>query len=139
MSKEELPGVPDRFCETSSASSPKSVPAPFSIRFSREERDELERRAGTKPLGTFIRESLLGDLAVGRRSYRKPRIDDEKAAALLAVFGQSRIPANINQLAKRANAGTLDISDETERLLQEAAMAVLAMREALLTALGLKS
>lgn len=36
-------------------------------------------------------------------------------ALLLSELGQSRLASNINQLAKAANMGTLDITPEIER------------------------
>ena len=62
----------------------------------------------------------------------------QKISALLAGLGQSRIPNNLNQLAKAANCGTLETSEHVEKQLEEACAAVLAMREALFIALGLR-
>ena len=45
---------------------------------------------------------------------------------------------NLNQLAKSANMGTLDVSQNVELQLQEAYLAILAMRDALITALEIK-
>lgn len=112
---------------------------PFSIRFSREERAYLEELAGKQPLGAYIRDQLLGDKAQKRRKSRKPALEDGQYAALLAALGESRLSSNLNQLAHHANTGTLDVTENTERQLQDAYDAILAMREALFTALGLKS
>lgn len=112
---------------------------PFSIRFSREERTYLEELAGKQPLGAYIRDQLLGDKAQKRRKSRKPALEDGQYAALLAALGESRLSSNLNQLAHHANTGTLDVTESTERQLQDAYDAILAMREALFTALGLKS
>lgn len=113
-------------------------PAPYSLRLSEEEKTYLQERAGARPLSVYIREKLLGDRAEKRRELRKPRIDDQKLSALLAGLGHSRIPNNLNQLAKAANCGSLDMSSDSERQLQEACAAVIAMREALFIALGLR-
>lgn len=118
---------------------PRKKPAPFSLRLSVEERAYLEGRAGTMPLGAYIRRELLGDHVRKRRAVRKPTLSDEQYAALLAALGSSRMSSNLNQLAHHANTGALDVSPETERQLQEAYAAVLVMREALLTALRLKT
>lgn len=117
----------------------KKAPAPFAIRFSVEERAYLEECAGNKPLGTFIRECVLGDKMQKRRAVRKPRIEDRQYAELLASLGESRLSSNLNQLAKHANTGTLDVSRDIEQELHDAYMAVLAMRDALLMALGLQT
>ncbi len=114
-------------------------PSPFSLRLSADERANLQAQAGGRPLGAFIRERLLGEQAEKRRFQRKPRIDDKQAAMLLAELGHSRLSSNLNQLAKHANTGSLDVSPEVERELHDAYLAVLAMRDALMAALGLKS
>ncbi len=128
-----------RAFKKASAKAKQPQHSPFSIRFSPEERALLEQRAGTKPLGAYIRECLLAEEAAPRKNLRKPRVDDQKAAQILAALGQSRLASNLNQLAKSANSGSLVVSTETERQLQQASMAVIAMREALFTALGIKS
>lgn len=120
----------------------KKRPSPFPVRFSEAERAYLEKEAGTLSLGTYIRQELLAEFdgvkTRPRQRLHKPTVDQQKLAAVLAGLGHSQIPNNLNQLAKSANMGTLDISDDTDRQLQEAAQAVLAMREALFTALGLR-
>ncbi len=118
---------------------PKETPTPFSIRLTPSEKAYLTQKAGSRPLGAYIRETLLGKQANSRRKERKPKVDEKQVAALLAELGQSRIPSNLNQLAKAANMGTLGPSEETRQQLQDACGAVLAMREALFIALGLKS
>ena len=115
------------------------TPTPFSLRLTEEERAVLERQAGGQPLGAYIRARLLGDQQKKRRTTRKPALDDQKIAQVLAELGQSRLSANLNQLARAANMGTLDISRDVEKDLQAACAAVLAMREALFIALGLKA
>ena len=117
----------------------KKPPAPFSLRLSAEERALLEQQAGGKPLGAYIRERLLGDQAAKRKIHRKPKIDEKQIAHALAELGRSRLSSNLNQLAKSANMGTLDVSRDIEQELQDACGAVLAMRDALITALGLKA
>ena len=74
-----------------------------------------------------------------RKELRQPQLDQTQYASLLANLGASRLSANIDQLAKHANMGTLDVSPEIERELSEACAAVLEMRKALLRALGMKT
>lgn len=113
--------------------------APFSIRLTADERAYLEDQAGNRPLGAYIRVKLLGDRADKRRASRKPKLQDAQFAALLAALGESRLSSNLNQLAKHANMGTLDITEDTEQQLQDAYRAVLEMRKVLFLALGLKA
>ncbi len=117
----------------------KEIATPFSIRLTPSEKAYLSQKAGSRPLGAYFREELLGKQADSRRKERKPKIDEKQVAALLAGLGQSRLPSNLNQLAKAANQGTLGTSEEVEQQLQDACEAVLAMREALFIALGLRS
>ncbi len=112
--------------------------APYSIRLTAEERAYLEEQAGSGPLSGYIRAKLLGERADKRRVLRNPKLEEAQYAALLAALGESRLSSNLNQLARHANMGTLDISDEIEEQLQDAYEAVLEMRKALILALGLK-
>ena len=114
-------------------------PAPFSLRLSDQERKLLIEMAGRKPLGTYIRQRLFGEEATPRRRAVRPRVDDQKLAGVLSELGRSRIASNLNQLAKSANMGVLDVSPEVEKELEYACAAVVAMREALIIALGLRT
>lgn len=127
-------------CSTAQTSRHSKAPKtrPFPIRFTSEERAYLEDLAGSRPLGTYIREQLLGDRAAKRRSARKPSIDDEKASELLAAIGRTHISSNLNQIARSVNMGTLDVREDTDEQLQDACQAIFAMRDALFVALGLK-
>ena len=114
------------------------TPPPFSLRLSAEERARLEAEAGSQPLGAYIRFRLLGDHAIKRRLSRRPHLDQTTAARLLSELGKSRLSSNLNQLARAANIGTLDVDLEIARDLQDAFEAVREMRTALIAALGVK-
>ncbi|MCF6281989.1 MAG: hypothetical protein L3J28_07225 [Candidatus Polarisedimenticolaceae bacterium] len=116
----------------------KRTAAPFSLRLTPDERATLEQRAAGRPLGAYIRERLLGEQAEQRQYIRKPKIDEKLIAPVLAALGASRLSSNLNQLAKSVNMGTLDASQDVEQELRDACAAVLAMRDALFAALGLK-
>lgn len=113
---------------------------PFSLRLTFEERARLERDAGDMPLGAYIR-SRLFDQPVGdhrpRRSKR-PVKDQQALASVLGELGKSRIANNLNQLAKAANSGSLPLTPETEKSLQEACAGVQWLRMTLMQALGLQ-
>ena len=112
---------------------------PFSLRLTQEEKTYLKAKAGKQPLGAYIRDQLLDDqVHRKRRNLRQPSVDDAQFAALLGMLGDSRIASNLNQLAKHANCGTLDVSAEVEAELVKACAAVLAMRNVLYKALGHK-
>lgn len=115
-------------------------PAPFSLRLTAEERAQLERRAAGMPMGAYIRGCLFASGATPQRITRgKAPVADHKALAqLLARLGQSRLPNNINQLARAANTGALPITRETEAALRTAAADIAAMKRLLLRALGVR-
>ncbi|CAA0114134.1 Uncharacterised protein [Halioglobus japonicus] len=110
---------------------------PFSLRLTAEERAYLEDLAGNQSLSAYIRKRLLGDQAEKRRELRKPTLEDQQYATMLALLGETRYASNLNQIAKHANMGTLDPSEDVEQLLQEACEAVLAMRDTLITMVNL--
>ncbi len=117
---------------------PGAAAKPFSIRLTDDEKRLLLERAGKLPLGTFIRDLILGDeLLMPRRQMANPVKDHEALARVLAALGQSRIANNLNQLAKAVNIGALPVTDETERDIIAACAAVVAMRGDLMRALGL--
>lgn len=119
-------------------SSRKIYPAPFSLRLSTQEREEMDKLADGQPLGRFIKEAILNH---GRRPApsRKPRIQDQKLLAkLLGALGQSLIASNINQLAKAANSGSLPVNEEVLQSLKDAVAAIHWMRGTLIKGMGLK-
>lgn len=80
----------------------------------------------------------MGDRACKRQVRRIPKADEQKVAPLLAELKSSRISPSLSQLAKAANFGTLDVSEDIEQQLEDACKAIIAMRAALFIALGLK-
>ncbi len=119
------------------ATSGKSAP-PFSLRLSAAERAELLRRAGSRPLGAYIRSCLLDGSESNRRARRQPVKDEQALARVLGELGKARLANNLNQLAKAANLGSLPVGPETEQAIVEACQEVRHMREALMQALGLR-
>ena len=113
-------------------------PAPFSIRFTTEQRAQLQQEAGPLPLGEYIKAKALGTKPIRRRAG--PTIEDRQAMAqLLSMLGASRYANNLNQLAHLANIGLLAMTEE-ERLELAAAIAHIAeMRRTLMAALGTKA
>jgi hypothetical protein len=112
---------------------------PFSLRLTIDERKRLDEMAGNQSLGSFIRNRLFNEHVEKRRTVKKPAPDSAMLALLLSELGQSRLASNINQLAKAANMGTLDITPEIEREIEQACSEIQAMRALLITALGVKS
>jgi len=133
------PNLQSNFQQVSQARSRAPRTRPIPIRFTEAELAHLRQKAGKLPLSTYMRHELLGPNIDKRRRQRQPKVNQKELASLLAALGQSRLSSNLNQLAKAANIGVIDVSEDVEKQLQDASMAVLAMREALFTALGLKS
>jgi hypothetical protein len=116
---------------------PKKYPPPFSLRLTLEERAHLEAEAGDLPLGAYIRERLLGDdVAPRTRRGNSPVKDKEALGRVMGALGAARLSANLNQLAKAVNTGSLPVTPETEAELQEACRKIADMRADLLRALG---
>lgn len=114
--------------------------SPFSIRFTHEERATLDRAAAGMPLGAFLRSLIFEEdlLKKRRRKHRKSSVKDHQVLARLqAELGQSRLASNLNQLAKAANCGSLEVSPDTEKALLSACADVRAMRQMLMKGLGI--
>lgn len=113
--------------------------APFSIRFTADERRRVEAAAGGLPLGAYIKSVLFAEDAARYRARRKPPVIDQRVLAeVLARLGASRTANNLNQIAKAANQGALFVDDELRTDLMQACAEVAWMRISLMQALGMK-
>ena len=125
------------FDSTRSKPASKSAP-PFSLRLSEDERAILRRRAGSRPLGEYIRSKLFGDKVSPRKlRHRNPSETDRTIATLLAGIGQSRLASNMNQIAKAANIGALPVTPDLVEELHQACADIAIIRQALVRALGI--
>jgi len=116
-----------------------NYPSPFCMRFTKDERKTLELATGDRPLAAYIRWLIFGDeIPKNRTRGKKPVKDQKELAKLLALFGQSRIANNINQLAKAANSGSLPVNVDVLKALNEANSSVHWIRKTLMKALGLQ-
>lgn len=114
-------------------------PAPFSLRLTPDEREQLEAKAGAMPLASYIKSVVLSDEAPKYRRRRKPPVAEQQLLAqVLARLGQTRTANNLNQIAKHLNQGTLAIDEELEADLNAAIAEVAWMRVTLMQALGMK-
>lgn len=117
----------------------RSLPTPFSLRLTFEERAALEQSAGNRPLGAYIRSKLFDGTEAPRKRRsrtRKPRKDEKALGELLGKLGESHLASNVNQLAKAANSGSLPVTPDTEKALHNACDDVRTMRILLMKALG---
>lgn len=113
-------------------------PAPFSLRLTDEEREELDKLAEGLPWGEYIRGVIFVEMKRPRRHPGKAIKDRKLLAKLLGMLGKSRISQNINQLAKASNSGSLPVTPDTKKALMDAARAVQSMRTMLIEAMGVK-
>ena len=90
-------------------------------------------------MGAYIRSKLFQGKEAARRirtRTRKPLKDSKALAALLGELGKARIANNLNQLAKAANTGSLPLTPDTKKALNDACNAIQDMRKLLMQALG---
>ncbi|MEO1020374.1 MAG: hypothetical protein AAFY56_22195 [Pseudomonadota bacterium] len=97
-------------------------------------------RAGSMPLGAYIRSQLFSDNSVGKMPRRRSSsIHDQKALAqLLAKLGKGELCDSLATLAETARLGILPVSDDTNAALQKAAADISEMKRLLMAALGIK-
>ena len=120
-------------------SATKEYPKPISVRFTDEERAELERKAGDLTLSAYVRSRCVGDSAPAHRTKGKRPVKDEEALGrVLGALGRSQLSNNLNQLAKAVHSGTLGLQEDTEAALQKAAYDIAYIRMTLIKALGLQ-
>ena len=114
--------------------------SPYSIRFTAEERAFLDQMAGDIPLADFLRSLIFDEdrLSKRRRRRKSPIKDAQLLSQVLAELGKSRLSSNVNQLAKQANSGSLEVSPDTEKALQEACSDIKWIRFMLMEALGIQ-
>lgn len=118
--------------------------APLSVRVTEEERALIERRAEAVGLSVsgYMKwcslERFKGSPPPKTR-LKHPTKDQKALAQLLALFGQSRLANNVNQLAHACNTGSLPVNMETEKAIQSASQAVTDIRDMLVRALGLRA
>lgn len=128
--------------ETSSAQNTikpkKQYARTFSMRLTDGERDFLDQHSGSLSWSGYIRKRVFGEKAEKRRPVKRAVPDTALLAQVLAELGASRLSANINQLAKHANMGTLDVSPETEREIESACREIHTLRMLLIAALGVQ-
>ena len=115
----------------------KKRPAPLSVRLTDEERETLVQRSGGLPLSAYVKSLVFVENAPAYRKSPKPvPVDRTVIAQVLSYLGQSRLAANLNQLAKAANTGSLYFDEDTRTSLIGACNDIQAIRYLLMHALG---
>lgn len=116
--------------------SPPVKSKPFALRLSAVERLELERQAGSMPLGTYIKSRLLDSNTAPVKRTRRPVADQASLAQLLGIIGQSNVGVRLNALSEAVENGSLVTDEETCKAIQAACDEVHIMHCLLMTALG---
>lgn len=113
----------------------KNPTAPFSLRLTARERALLEYKAGTMPLGAYIRMCLF-DKPTPRIKQRRIAQDQKQLAQIMAFISATRIPGNLNQIAKAINSGTIIVTEDIERDIKQACEGIEFIKAAITKALG---
>jgi len=115
-------------------------PPPFSIRFSWDQRAELDRLSDGQSLGGYLKDILfVKKQRPYSNGYASKAQDRKTLAKLLGALGNSRIASNINQLAKAANSGSLPVNEEVVSAIMRAVHAIDWMKITLIEGMGLKA
>jgi hypothetical protein len=126
-------GMPGMWDDMASGTDKRLRAHTITVRLSDDERDKLTNLSSRSGLaiGAFMRAAAFGDS--GPRAQRRPPADH---VALRQILGHcARIGNNLNQIAKHLNTG----GQVNIRELKEALAAFLDIRDAILTALGMKT
>jgi len=137
--------VKQAFTENSRSPTPKPKrrrkrrPKPVFVRVTEQEREELERNAGDLTISAYVRSRCIGDSAQPHRTRgKRPVKDYEALCQVLGALGKSKLPNNVNQIAKAINTGTVALPEDMEAAMLEAAYNIAYIRMTLIKALGLK-
>lgn len=117
--------------------------SPYSIRLTVQQRAFIKEQSQAAKMSEsdWIRTVLFTDAALvtPKQKSAVKRASDRDISQVIYLLGQSRIPNNLNQIAKGINMGTLIVTPDTERHLDEAYRMVLWIRQTLIHQLGLKA
>lgn len=110
---------------------------PFSIRLTQTERQCLQSRASGRPLGEYIRLSLLGaETAERERKSQSVAQGRDTVGQVLALLGRSDISESLRRIAAQAEAGTLYCDEALHAELKRACEHVASIRLLLMEVLG---
>lgn len=112
---------------------------PLSVRFTAEERAQLERKAGRLSLGEFVRKCVLDDSVSSHRKQQPlPRESIKILAKILAMLGRTNQAKSLATFAEAAKLGTLPLTGETEALIRKACRDIAIVKRLLMQALRIK-
>lgn len=114
-------------------------PSSLSIRVSDEEREILQRKAGKRSIGAYVREKALGDeQAPRRKSQAKPSIDYAMLGQVLGKLGQSEQVSVLFLLLAAAENERVTMGNEDRAALEAACADMREVRALMMGALGLR-
>lgn len=110
-----------------------------SLRMTFEEKARLQLDAAGMPVSEYMRWRLFDpNNPPPRRRGTAPLKDHQALAQMLGLLGQSRLSANVNQLARSANSGSLPVTPDTKAALMSAVADIQHIRRLLIEALNLE-
>lgn len=114
-------------------------PSSLSIRVTDDERAILERKAGKRSIGAYVREKVLGDKQAPRRkAAAKPPVDYAMLGQVLGKLGKSEQVACLFLLLVAAEKNRVTMSEKDRAALHAACDDVREVRAVLMSALGLR-
>lgn len=109
----------------------------LSVPLTPDQKMDLLRRAGTKPISRYARDVLFAandNPKPSRIRSRKSR--EHLAATVLSQLGKSEVASSLREIARGVQLGIIVVTPETDAALREAATNVNAAARAALRALG---
>ncbi|MFB2554059.1 hypothetical protein [Ensifer soli] len=117
----------------------REASTPFSIRLTATEKETLVAKAGSVPLGAFVRGLVLGEGISVRAARTSPVRDRDSLGQVLGLLGRSEYTASLAAMAKAAASGSLPLEPETVSAIRAACEDIRAIRSMLLQALGIQA
>ncbi|MDJ0628820.1 MAG: hypothetical protein QNJ44_11215 [Rhodobacter sp.] len=109
----------------------------LTIRFTPEEYAEIAAKAGSQPVSSFLRETVLCDAASRRKSRTPAPIKDHGALAqVLALLGTHALTTTFKSAARAAENGTFVPDELTEASIATGLDALQELKSVLMRALG---
>ena len=118
----------------------KSRPTPVSVRFSNEEREQLNKDAKGQSLNSYIKSRVFDEAVPRKRKYNaNPVTDMQLLSQTLSALGRTEVFATLSAIIEQLENGSLVLTPETEEQINVACLCVINMRNDLVKALGLRS
>jgi hypothetical protein len=119
--------------------SPVKARVLLSVPLTPEQKVDLLRRAGKKPVSCYARDLLFAANDNPKPSRIRSRKSREvMAATILAQLAKSEAASSLREIARGVRLGIIVVTPETDAALRDAAASVNAASQAALRALGVK-